>query len=68
MRDAIKGPQGPHSDALREAIRKTISGNQWQSEAISGNDQRDYQWRSVALSGNQSDLALVPMVHVVCVK
>ena len=60
MRDAIKDAQGPHSDALREAIREIISGTQGhQSDlalvrmvhdvAISG-----HPWPSVAtLSGTQ---------------
>jgi len=44
MRDAIKDAQGPHSDALRETIRETISGTHghpWPSVAISGT-----QWHS----------------------
>ena len=44
------------------AIRNAISGNQWQSVAISGNQERSVairnaisgnQWQSVAISGNQ---------------
>ena len=41
MRDAIKDAQGPHSDALSETIRETISGT------------HGHPWPSVAISSTQ---------------